>query len=87
MIVVYCNLVHDRKKLCPDCSRLEEYALKRIANCVYGVDKPACKGCPIHCYSPLMREEIKEVMRQAGQEMFLKHPILSIKHLIRNYKS
>lgn len=86
MIRVYCKLVHGRKELCPDCARLQEYALKRVDNCVYGQDKPACKDCPVHCYSPFMREQIRIVMRIAGPRMLLHHPVLSVKHLIREKK-
>ena len=83
MIRIYCRSVHKSKELCGHCRDLNEYALKRVDRCVYSEDKPACKYCPVHCYSPLMREEIKQVMRQAGPAMALHHPILSVKHIIR----
>ena len=83
MIRIYCRLVHKSKELCGRCRDLKDYALKRVDKCVYGEDKPACKSCPVHCYSPLMREEIKKVMHQAGPGMALRHPILSVKHIIR----
>ena len=83
MIREYCKLVHGRKTLCPDCSRLEEYALKHIDNCTFGEDKPVCKDCPVHCYKPFMREQIRQVMRISGPRMLLRHPILTVSHLIR----
>ena len=83
MIKEYCKLVHGRKTLCPDCSRLEEYSMKRINNCTYGSGKPVCKECPVHCYSPFMREQIRQVMRISGPRMLLRHPILTVAHLIR----
>ena len=83
MIRVYCKRVHGRKQLCADCARLGEYALKRLNYCVYGDEKPACRLCPVHCYSPAMREEIKKVMRNAGPGMMLRHPILSAKYFIK----
>ena len=83
MIQIYCRSVHKSKRLCGRCRDLKEYALKRIDKCVYGVDKPACKHCPVHCYSPMMREEIKKVMQQAGPAMAFRHPVLSVKHVIR----
>ncbi|GKX57811.1 nitrous oxide-stimulated promoter family protein [Leminorella grimontii] len=62
--------------------RLYQYALKRLEKCRFGAQKPACKQCPIHCYQPQKREEIKVVMRWAGPRMLLHHPILAIRHLI-----
>jgi hypothetical protein len=48
--------------------RLYEYAAKRLDRCAFGEEKPACKQCPIHCYQPAKREEMKQVMRWAGHE-------------------
>lgn len=61
---------------------LYEYAVKRLDKCVFGEDKPACKQCPIHCYQPVKREEMKQIMRWAGPRMLWNHPILAILHLI-----
>lgn len=44
------------------------YAQKRLDKCVFGEEKPACKQCPVHCYQPAKREEMKQIMRWAGQE-------------------
>jgi hypothetical protein len=33
---------------------------------VFGDNKPACKQCPVHCYQPAKREEMKQIMRWAG---------------------
>lgn len=43
------------------------YAVKRLEKCRYGEDKPACKQCPVHCYQPKPREEMKVIMRWAGR--------------------
>ncbi|MEI8004967.1 MAG: nitrous oxide-stimulated promoter family protein [Bacteroidota bacterium] len=83
MIGIYCRSVHKSKELCGRCRDLNEYALKRIEQCVNGMDKPVCQQCKVHCYSPLMREEIKKVMHYAGPRMILKHPVLSLAHWIR----
>jgi len=83
MIRLYCRSVHGSREPCGRCRDLNDYALKRVDKCVYGENKPACKYCPVHCYSPLMREEIRQVMRQTGPGMTLRHPILSVKHIIR----
>ena len=50
------------------------YAQKRLDKCVFGEEKPACKQCPVHCYQPAKREEMKQIMRWAGPRM---HPILA----------
>lgn len=45
---------------------LNAYADKRLDKCVFGENKPACKQCPVHCYQPAKREEMKQIMRWAG---------------------
>lgn len=62
------------------------YAINRLEKCRYGEKKPACKQCPIHCYQPKMREQMKLVMRWAGPKMLLHHPILAIRHLLDDRK-
>lgn len=62
------------------------YAVKRLEKCRYGEDKPACKQCPVHCYQPKLREEMKVIMRWAGPRMLWHHPILAVRHLIDDKK-
>nr|WP_314267568.1 nitrous oxide-stimulated promoter family protein [uncultured Moellerella sp.] len=62
--------------------KLYIYAVKRLEKCRYGENKPACKQCPIHCYQPKMREQMKGIMRWSGPRMLIYHPILAIRHLI-----
>ena len=40
------------------------YAQKRLDKCVFGEEKPACKQCPVHCYQPAKREEMKQIIRE-----------------------
>ncbi|UTJ49581.1 nitrous oxide-stimulated promoter family protein [Atlantibacter subterranea] len=61
---------------------LYDYAMKRLDKCVFGDNKPACRQCPIHCYQPAKREEMKQIMRWAGPKMLWRHPILTLHHLI-----
>ena len=82
MIRIYCESVHGGKTLCNDCERLKEYALQRIDRCCFAPDKPVCKKCPLHCYNPKRRKEIREVMKFAGPGMIYKHPLLSMMHLL-----
>ncbi|WP_336817777.1 nitrous oxide-stimulated promoter family protein [Cedecea sp. MMO-103] len=63
-------------------SRLYDYAAKRLDRCAFGEEKPACKQCPIHCYQPAKREEMKRVMRWSGPRMLFHHPILTVLHLM-----
>lgn len=69
----------------PDAAHYEAlyaYALKRLDRCVFGAQKPDCKRCPVHCYQPAQREEMKRIMRWAGPRMLWRHPILTAYHLI-----
>ncbi len=89
MITMYCEAHHNNKNegLCYRCTNLLKYAKLRIDNCVYGVEKPTCDLCPIHCYNKFSRDEIKKIMKYSGPRMILRHPILFIKHLSRNINS
>lgn len=82
MAKIYCRQEHHQDDLCEDCRGLLKYAHQRIDQCVFGLDKPACKDCPVHCYSPKMRGKIKDVMRFSGPKMIYKHPVMAIRHII-----
>ena len=66
--------------LCPECSQLLDYAMGRIARCPFKADKPTCAKCPIHCYKPAMRQQIRQVMLYAGPRMVFHHPLLTTMH-------
>lgn len=66
--------------------KLYDYAINRLEKCRYGEQKPACKQCPIHCYQPKMREQMKLIMRWSGPKMLFHHPILAIRHLLDDRK-
>lgn len=83
MIAIYCRGKHgSRKNLCAECAELEAYAVERITRCVHGRSKPICAKCPVHCYKPVMRERIRDVMRYAGPRMLVRHPLLAMRHLL-----
>jgi len=85
MIHLYCRAHHGAaRNLCEDCAGLRAYALERIEKCPFGMNKPVCNQCTVHCYKPEMRERIKTVMRYAGPHMIFHHPILAIRHLIHS---
>jgi len=83
MIEIACHGMHGTAKgqLCPSCQALLEYALARLDKCPFQEAKPTCAKCPIHCYRPAQREQIRAVMRYAGPRMLLHHPILALVHL------
>lgn len=84
MVEIYCKGHHHAEKgLCEECTTLLDYAFVRLDNCRYGENKPTCKQCPIHCYKPQMREQMRTVMRYAGPRMLFIHPVSAIRHLIR----
>ena len=83
MLDCYCRGVHgSRGALCGHCRALLDYATTRLERCRFGSGKPVCAKCPVHCYQPLMRDGIKQVMRYAGPRMLLRHPVLTIRHFI-----
>lgn len=86
MMKIYCKDHHGSASLCSECNALLDYACKRIDHCTFGVDKPACNKCPIHCYALVKREKIKEVMRYSGKKMPLRHPYLSLRHLMKSFE-
>ena len=90
MISLYCRSHHSPPPghLCPDCQSLADYAHRRVERCPLrstlqvGMNKPTCANCPVHCYQPDRRAEIRTVMRYSGPRMLLYHPILAVLHLI-----
>jgi hypothetical protein len=82
MIEIYCKKNHHSHSLCPECQALMDYAEVRLDRCPYGENKPTCNTCPIHCYKPEPKEQMRLVMRFSGPRMLLYHPILAIRHLL-----
>ncbi len=56
--------------------------MRRVNKCPFQNNKPTCAQCPIHCYNPTMREQVREVMRYAGPRMMLYHPMFSVLHIL-----
>jgi hypothetical protein len=81
MVVIYCHGNHGRGgSVCDQCQSLLDYAHVRLQRCVFGGGKPTCVKCPVHCYQPARRSEMKEVMRYSGPRMLWRHPILCVRH-------
>jgi len=83
MIGMYCRAQHENNDmLCIDCQELLEYANNRLDRCPFQENKTTCAKCPTHCYKPVMRERIREVMRFSGPRMMHRHPSLAIHHFV-----
>lgn len=78
---------HTTRPLCPECSTLLDYALRRLDSCRFGNGKPSCRKCPVHCYRADMRERIRTVMRWAGPRMIFHHPLAATRHLLHELRS
>jgi hypothetical protein len=81
MIAIYCRDHHGGGALCSACRGLLDYATERLVRCPFGEDKPTCLNCPVHCYRPVQRDEVRAVMRYAGPRMLWRHPVLALLHL------
>lgn len=88
MIGIYCGDHHGKNTdgLCPSCSSLLGYARRRLDLCPFQENKTTCAHCPVHCYKPDMREQVREVMRYAGPRMTFRHPVLALFHLIDGFR-
>jgi Nitrous oxide-stimulated promoter len=86
MVGIYCRgHEHARAagaRLCADCQGFLDYAERRLEKCPYGPAKPTCAKCPIHCYKPQPRQLARDIMRYAGPRMLLRHPWLSLTHVM-----
>ena len=86
MIHFYCRHKEKNQTLCSACSELLKYAHQRLEHCPFGEQKPTCLKCKIHCYRAEEKEKARQIMREEGPRMLLKHPLLTIEHLIKNTK-
>ena len=79
MVTCYCRDHHGTNaSLCPECQGLLDYAAVRLDRCRFGPEKPVCNKCPVHCYQPARREQIRAVMRYSSPRMLWRHPILTL---------
>lgn len=81
MVEVYCRRRLGQPSPSEEYRRLADYACQRLDRCRFGDRKPACKDCPVHCYRPQEREQIRRVMRWAGPRMLLYSPRAAFRHL------
>lgn len=86
MIMKYCKGQKHSSIPCENCSGLIEYVEKKLDLCPFMETKTYCSNCKIHCYSPNMREHIKEIMRYSGPRMIFSNPIITIDHIYQGTK-
>jgi hypothetical protein len=65
---------------------LLDYSGVRLERCRFGVEKPTCANCPVHCYQRASREQVKAVMRHAAPRMVWNHPIMSLGHWLDGFR-
>ncbi|MGD8346670.1 MAG: nitrous oxide-stimulated promoter family protein [Lysobacterales bacterium] len=85
MTRIYCaqhHAVAGEASLCPDCRQLVDYAFQRLLRCPFGAEKPTCANCPVHCYKPARREEVRKIMRFSGPRMSWRHPVKAFLHVL-----
>ena len=87
MIDHYCSTSHNTagNELCESCRELLEYAHRRLENCRYGDAKPTCRKCPVHCYKPEKRDQIRKVMRISGQALCMRGDMDALRHMFRGF--
>lgn len=67
--------------LCGECRKLLLHAFTKRSHCPMD-PKPMCKHCPSHCYAPVYRAKIQEVMRFSGRKMVLGGRLDYLLHLL-----
>jgi len=88
MIALYCRANHSTNgELCEECKKLYDYAVARLDRCPFGADKTTCAKCPIHCYKPDMKAQVKRVMRYSGPRMLRRHPLLALMHQLDSLRA
>jgi hypothetical protein len=87
MVRIYCRDCHrPATGLCMECQQLLNYAGGRLERCCFGVEKPACARCPVHCYQRERREQVRVIMRHAGPRMLWEHPLMSLRHWLDGFR-
>ncbi|MGD8395125.1 MAG: nitrous oxide-stimulated promoter family protein [Candidatus Eiseniibacteriota bacterium] len=68
-------------QLCDACRRLLAHAFVKRTRCPLD-PKPMCKKCPVHCYAPKYRHQIRRVMRYAGMRLLVTGRLHYLWHLV-----
>jgi len=67
--------------LCEECHKLLTHAVVKRSHCPMD-PKPACKHCSNHCYAPVYRQKIREVMKYSGRKLVLSGRVDYLLHLL-----
>ena len=67
--------------LCAACGKLLAHAFVKRSTCPLD-PKPACKHCPVHCYHPSYREQIREVMKYSGWRLLVSGRLDYLYHVL-----
>jgi hypothetical protein len=87
MIGLHCHGRHGIKcGLCEECEVLQDYARQRLEKCPFQQGKTTCAKCPVHCYKPEKREQIRAAMRYAGPRMLYRYPIMAVQHMVDGWR-
>lgn len=88
MVHIYCRDHHHppNNTLCGECQSFLDYASVRLDRCRFGVEKPTCAKCPVHCYQRSRRDQVKTIMRYAGPRMLWEHPLMSLRHWLDGFR-
>ncbi len=81
MVSLYCRHCLKQENVPDEYQRLADYACHRLDRCRYGERKTTCEDCPTHCYAPVERERIRQVMRWTGPLMIRYAPKEAVLHL------
>lgn len=82
MIELWCLKKHEKQEIFEACRELLTYATARLDRCKFGDRKTKCHKCPIHRYSPDMREKIRKVMRFSGSRMMFYYPLEALRYIL-----
>ena len=87
MVRIYCrDQHHPAGGLCAGCQQFLDYANVRLERCRFGLEKPTCAKCPVHCYQRERREQVRVIMRYAGPRMLWEHPLMSLRHWLDSFR-
>lgn len=86
---IYCAHEHADKaegiendSLCPSCRVSLDYSLERTLTCKLKGSGQLCSSCPVHCFEPDQRENIRKIMRFSGPRLIWKSPLLAIRYVL-----
>lgn len=87
MVRIFCRDQHHvADGLCAECRQFLDYAGVRLERCRFGLNKPACAKCPVHCYQRVRREQVRIIMRYAGPRMLWEQPLMGLRHWLDDFR-